>query len=239
MMVLASISSAITQWIADNGIYAVFALMALDALLPVGGELVMLFAGVLASGSVVGHHVTLLGASVASGVEGYIVLSLVGTLGYLLGALAGWAIGRSGGRVLVERHGRRVHVGPEALARAERWFERFGLWAVLLGRITPVVRSFISIPAGVFRAPLPAYTMLSLIGSAIWCFAFAGAGWALGGSWHRFHRSFGYVDMIAVAVVGGVVALLAFRRVRARARTRDSSPSADGDRTDAGSSLPE
>ncbi len=81
MIVLASISSSITQWIAESGVYAVFA--------------------------------------------------------------------------LVERHGRRFHVGPEALLRAERWFDRFGLWAVLLGRAAPVVRSFISIPAGVFAPRCP------------------------------------------------------------------------------------
>jgi membrane protein DedA with SNARE-associated domain len=144
VIVLASISSSITQWIAENGVYAVFALMALDALLPVGGELVMLFAGVLASGSVAGYQTTLLGIGVASGAEAYLVLALAGTIGYLLGAVVGWAIGRSGGRALVERHGHRFHVGPDALLRAERWFDRFGLWAVLLGRVTPVVRSFIS-----------------------------------------------------------------------------------------------
>ncbi len=238
VIVLASISSSITTWIAENGIYAVFALMALDALLPVGGELVMLFAGVLASGSVAGHHVTLFGASVASGFEGYLVLSLAGTLGYLAGALVGWGVGRSGGRALVERHGARLHVGPQALARAEAWFERFGLWTVLLGRITPVVRSFISIPAGVFRAPAASYVVLSFIGSAIWCFAFAGAGWALGGSWHSFHRSFGYVDIVAVATVAGIAGLLALRRVRSRARSRGAA-SVGNDRTDAGSSLHE
>ncbi len=220
MILLASISSTITQWIAENGVYAVFALMVLDALLPVGGELVMLFAGVLASGSLASNHATFLGVDLANGAEGYVVLALAGTLGYLAGALIGWAIGRTGGRSLVERHGRRFHVGPDALLRAEGWFDRFGLWAVLLGRVTPVVRSFISIPAGVFRAPLPAYLLLSLIGSAIWCFAFAAAGWALGGSWKSFHDSFGYVDIVFVAVLAAAVGLLALRRVRTRARRR-------------------
>ncbi len=225
MIVLASISSSITQWIAANGVYAVFALMALDALLPVGGELVMLFAGVLASGSVAGHQTTLLGLDIASGAEAYLVLALAGTVGYLAGAVVGWAIGRSGGRVLVERHGRRVHVGPDALLRAERWFDRFGLWAVLLGRVTPVVRSFISIPAGVFRAPLPAYVLLSFVGSAIWCFAFAAAGWALGGSWKSFHHSFGYVDVVFLVGAAAAIGLFTLRRVRARAR-RTGSPKA-------------
>jgi membrane protein DedA with SNARE-associated domain len=223
LLILASISGSITHWISENGVYAVFALMALDALLPVGGELVMLFAGALASGSVAGGHLSLFGASLASGSESYVVLALAGTVGYLLGALAGWAIGRFGGRTLVERHGRRLHVDAAAFARAERWFERFGLWAVLLGRITPVIRSFISIPAGVFRAPLARYTALTSVGSAIWCFSFAGVGWALGGSWESFHKSFGYLDLVVVAAVAALLALFGVRWLRARRRAGGSA----------------
>ncbi len=237
MLVLASISSSITHWIAENGVYAVFALMALDALLPVGGELVMLFAGALASGSVAAGHVTLFGASLASGGESYVVLALAGTIGYLFGAIAGWAIGRYGGRTLVERHGSRLHVDAAAFARAERWFQRFGLWAVLLGRITPVIRSFISIPAGVFRAPLARYSALTSIGSAIWCFAFAGAGWALGGSWESFHKSFGHVDLVVAAALVAAVALLGVRWLRGRHRRGAANPAAPaslGDRRDRG-----
>src|SRR5205807_2153446 len=71
--------------------------------------------------------------------------------------------------------------------------------AFLLGRITPVARSFVSIPAGIFRMPLPRYTVLTAIGSAAWCFAFAGAGWALGRSYEHFHRDFRFVDYAVVA----------------------------------------
>ncbi len=232
MLVLASISGSITHWISENGVYAVFALMTLDALLPVGGELVMLFAGALASGSVAAGHVSLFGASVASGVESYVVLAIAGTVGYLIGALAGWAIGRFGGRTLVERHGRRLHVDAAAVARAERWFERFGLWAVLLGRIAPVIRSFISIPAGVFRAPLARYTALTSVGSAIWCFSFAGVGWALGGSWESFHKSFGYLDLVVAATLVATIALPGVRWLRGRRRPGAAAVSAPHDSAD-------
>ena len=216
MIDLASISTSITDWIAQNGVYAVFALMAMDALLPVGGELIMLYAGVLAAGSVSGHQVSLFGVSLPSGVESYIVLALAGTLGYLLGSLIGWAIGRFGGRTLIERHGRWLHLRPETFARAERWFDRYGPRAVFLGRITPIVRSFISIPAGVFRSPIPTYVPLTLLGSAIWCFGFAALGWALGGSWEAFHESFGYADYAVAAVGIALVAFIVVRRIRAR-----------------------
>ncbi len=216
---LASITGQLTAWIGQHGVYAVFAIMAVDALLPVGGELTMLYAGALASGAVVASHPALLGHPLGAGLESYVVLAVAGTLGYLLGALAGWAIGRSGGRELLERRGRWLHLGPARMDRAERWFARHGGAAVFLGRLTPVVRSFVSIPAGVLGSPLGAYTALTLAGSAIWCFAFAGAGWALGRSYEQVHHAFGSVDGVVVALVAalGITALVLRLRRLARA----------------------
>lgn len=231
-MPLASISTTITDWIGQNGIYAVFALMALDALLPVGGELIMLYAGVLAAGAIAGQQASLFGLSLQSGVESYVALALAGTLGYLLGAVVGWGIGRSGGRPLLERHGRWLHLSPETFAQAKRWFERFGAKAVFLGRITPLVRSFISIPAGVFETPMPTYLPLTLAGSAIWCFGFAAAGWALGGSWESFHHQFRYADYAAVVAVVLVVVFLIVRHLRARSKAAPSQPEIAEDSTD-------
>jgi membrane protein DedA with SNARE-associated domain len=213
-MVVASVTSQLTHWIAHQGVYAVFVLMALDALLPVGGELIMLYAGVVAAGAVAGQSATLFGAHLNHGLESYIVLALAGSVGYLVGAIVGWAIGARGGRPLVENHGRLLHLGPGTLERAERWFDRRGRAAVFLGRITPVVRSFISIPAGILGSPFPSYVVLTLLGSMIWCFAFAGAGWALGGSWDSFHHSFRYADYAAVAAVIVAAAVMLLRRRR-------------------------
>jgi len=215
---LASITGQLTAWIGQHGVYAVFAIMAVDALLPVGGELTMLYAGALASGAVVASHPALLGHPLGAGLESYVVLAVAGTLGYLLGALAGWAIGRSGGRELLERRGRWLHLGPARMDRAERWFARHGGAAVFLGRLTPVVRSFVSIPAGVLGSPLGAYTTLTLAGSAIWCFAFAGAGWALGRSYEQVHHAFGSVDVVVALVAAlGITALVLRLRRLARA----------------------
>jgi membrane protein DedA with SNARE-associated domain len=205
----------LTTWIGHHGAYAVFAIMAVDALLPVGGELTMLFAGALAGGAIAGAAPVLLGHELQTGLESYVVLSLAGTLGYLFGSLVGWAIGRSGGRTLLERHGRWLHVTPDNLDRAERWFDRHGRAAVFLGRLTPVVRSFISIPAGALESPIGPYTVLTLAGSAIWCFGFAAAGWALGSSYETVHHAFRYVDVVAVAaIVALAIALLVRRRRR-------------------------
>ena len=217
-VVLASLTGQLTSWIGHHGAYAVFAIMALDALFPVGGEITMLFAGALAAGAISGEHPVLLGHPLQTGLESYLVLSIAGTLGYLFGALVGWAIGRWGGRPLLDRHGRWLHLKPENVDRAELWFERHGRAAVFLGRLTPVVRSFISIPAGTLESPIGPYTLLTLAGSAIWCFAFAGAGWALGSSYEQVHHAFRYVDVLAVAgAVAALAALLVLRRRHTRA----------------------
>jgi membrane protein DedA with SNARE-associated domain len=209
-------TESLTHLVAHHGIVAVFALMAIDALLPGGGELVMLLAGALAGGAI-GHGLT----GVGTGAPAYLALSGAGTLGYAAGAVVGWAIGRRGGRDLLVRHGRWLHLGPDRLDRAELWFARHGRAAVLLGRLTPVVRSFVSVPAGVVGAPFPSYLVLTLVGSAIWCFGFAGAGWALGASWHTVHSAFGYVEVAVVAAAVGVVGLLMLRWRFRRAASAD------------------
>jgi membrane protein DedA with SNARE-associated domain len=172
--------------------------MGVDALLPVGGELIMLFAGV-----------------VAAGIGGLVANSLAGSLGYLAGALAGWWIGRRGGRELIERHGRLL----ARFRRAEAWFERHGARAVFLGRVTPLVRSFISIPAGVLGSPLGRYTLLTLLGSLIWCFAFAIAGYAAGGTWESLHHAFRYLDYAVLMGVVVIAVLLLAHRVGAARRS--------------------
>jgi membrane protein DedA with SNARE-associated domain len=201
-------TAQLTGWIAAHGIAAVFALMAIDAVLPAGGELVMLFAGALAAGAVTGGRLTLLGHALSTGLESYGAVVAAGTLGYLFGALAGWAIGVRGGRGLIERHGPKVHLGPARFARAERWFARFGPASVFLGRLTPLVRSFVSIPAGVLCFPLAPYAGLTFAASLIWALAFAGAGWALGDNWEQVHHAFRFADfaaVVAMLVVGGVL----------------------------------
>ena len=141
----------------------------------------MLYAGAVAAGVFsAANGVTLFGSRIGFGAGAFVALALAGTLGYLVGALIGWAIGRYGGRPLLERHGGWFHLSPERLDRAEAWFGRWGALGVLIGRVTPVVRSFVSIAAGVFEMPLVPYTVLTLVGSAIWAFAFAGAGYGLG-----------------------------------------------------------
>jgi membrane protein DedA with SNARE-associated domain len=210
--VLASLTSSLTSFVGDHGLYAVFALMFVDAVLPAASELVMLYAGALAAGAFAGQNVVLFGNRIESDLWGYVAISLAGVIGYTLGSLLGWAIGAYAGRPLLEERGRWFHLDRAKLERADRWFERYGDWAVLLGRVTPVVRSFISIPAGFMRMPLVRFTVLTFVGTIPWCFGIAGAGWALGNSWDRFHHDFRWVEYAVVAAILGAVLYLILRR---------------------------
>jgi membrane protein DedA with SNARE-associated domain len=207
---LASLTSTLQDLLVHHGALAVFLVMAIDAILPVGGELTMLLAGALAAGA--------LGAGGRDGLPEYLLLSIAGTAGYTAGSFAGWWLGRRGGRELVDRHGRWLHLRPERFARAEAWFDRHGAKAVFLGRLTPLIRSFISIPAGVLDFPLRPYLLLTTIGSAIWCFGFAGAGWGLGDRYDEVHHASRFADIAAVLAVLVVVGV-AVRTQRRRGNT--------------------
>jgi len=220
---LAGLTSSLTSLIGNHGLYAVFLLMAIDAVLPAASELVMVYAGALAAGAFAGQHVDLFGTRISSHAGGYVAMALAGTLGYLVGSIGGWAIGFYGGRPLLERRGRLFHLGGDKLDRAERWFDRWDELAVLLGRITPVVRSFISIPAGVFRMPLGPYTVLTLIGSAVWSFALAGVGWGAGRSYERFNHDFRFVEYAVVVAVVALAAYVLIRRYRSSKLSRSAS----------------
>jgi membrane protein DedA with SNARE-associated domain len=218
---LSGITDAVTGAIGDYGLYAVFLLMLIDALFPAASEVVMVYAGAAAAGAFAGQSVTLFGRELESGLPAYLAVALAGTIGYTVGAIAGWAIGDYGGRPYLERHGRWLHLDEARLARAEAWFERWEDWAVFLGRLTPVVRSFISVPAGVFRVPFVRYTALTLAGSAIWCFALAGIGWGLGASWESFHHVFRFADYLVAALVVAGIALLGWKLLARRRAGRD------------------
>ena len=205
---LASVSGSITSFVGDHGVYAVFILLAVGAVLPAASELVLLYAGALASGAFASQHVVLFGHRIDSGGWAYVTMALAGALGYVVGSVAGWAIGRYGGRPFVERHGRLLHVSEARLGRAERWFDRHDRWAVLLGTITPFVRSFVAIPAGLFRVRLGRFVLWATVGSLVFAFAFTGIGYAVGSHYERIHR---FVDLALLAGAAALVLYLVFR----------------------------
>jgi len=217
--VLASISETLvnemSRVIADAGLVGIVALMTLDtACIPIPSEVVLLFAGfAVADPAQAGthHHLTFAGVVAAS------------LLGTMLGSWIAYAVGRAGRLELFERHGERFHVGPTQIASADRWFARYGSWAVLFGRVIPVVRAFISLPAGAARMPLGRFSLLSFIGAIPWVVGLILAGEALGHNWKTARRGFEYVDYAILALIVLGIAYLIVRRRRSRRPAADAA----------------
>lgn len=150
-----------------------------------------------------------------------VLVIVIGSLGELLGAFVGWAIGRYGGRALVDKVGRYLLVTSHDLDRAERWFARRGEPAVFFGRVLPVIRTFISIPAGLAEMKLTRFAAATLAGSLVWCTALAVAGYELGQSWHSITK--GFTDAGYVLVALAVLAIAAFVAHRVRAVRRQDA----------------
>jgi membrane protein DedA with SNARE-associated domain len=212
----ASITGSIVSAIGNLGIYAVFLLMMLGAVLPAASEVVMPYAGAVAGGAFAKEHVVLFGFRIHSHFWGFLAMALAGTLGNLVGSVVGWGIGAYGGRPFLERRGRIIHVTPVKLDRAERWFDRYGDAAVYVGWITPLARSFISYAAGLVRMPLGRFLLLTAAGALTWCLALTGAGWAVGSNWSHFHHEFRYADyaVLALVILGAGYLVLRFIRTQ-------------------------
>ncbi|HXC24181.1 MAG TPA: DedA family protein [Solirubrobacteraceae bacterium] len=225
VLVLASISeslvNSISHFVRDAGLPGIFALMAISsACIPIPSEVVMLFAGFAVADptqSAAHHHMTMTG------------VVLAGLLGTMVGSWVAYGIGRGGRLELFERHGAKLHMGPAQIQRADRFFQRYGEQTVLFGRMIPLVRAFVSLPAGISRMPLGRFTVFSLIGTVPWVLALAFAGHALGSDWTSVRKGFEYLDyaIVLLIVVGIVYAVLRRRSRPPAAMAEESEPAAD------------
>ncbi len=149
---------------------------------------------------------------------GFLAAVSAGVLGNVLGSWIAWGVGYRGGRPFIARYGRYLHVTPERMARADRWFEERGEITVLIGRCMPIVRTFISLPAGVARMPFVRFTLFTLIGCIPWVVALTVIGYEVGPAWERWRHRLEYLDyVVGVAIVVAVIvyALRARRRALA------------------------
>jgi membrane protein DedA with SNARE-associated domain len=196
----------VQHFITQYGYLAVFLLMlAESACIPIPSEVIMLFGGALAAGAVPGAHPSLLGIIVA------------GVLGNLAGSYVAWAVGKYAGQAAVHRWGRRVGIREHDIDRATAWFERHGASAVLFGRVVPVVRTFISLPAGFAGMPAIRFGLFTTLGCIPWTAALAIAGYALGANWQSvangFHGpTYAIAGIIVVAAAAAIVLHLRRRR---------------------------
>ena len=133
------------------------------------------------------------------------------TVGSLVGALFGYAIGAWGGRPLLERYGRYVGIAADDLDRADAWFDRYGSWAVFFGRMVPLVRTFVSYPAGISRMHLGRFIVFSTLGSLPWNLALIVAGFVVGENYEEIEAALKPYEYLIYAVVLGLVALLVAR----------------------------
>ena len=133
------------------------------------------------------------------------------TVGSVIGAMAGYGIGAWGGRPLLNRYGRYVGIGASDLDTADRWFERWGSWAVFLGRMVPLVRTFVSYPAGISRMPIGRFLLFSTLGSLPWNAALIVAGFVVGENYPEISAAMKPFEYVIYAVVIGLVVLLLAR----------------------------
>ena len=188
--------------ISKHGYLAIFLLMTLEsACIPIPSEAIMLFGGALASG------VAIAGVGLHLNVA---LVAIAGALGNLLGSWIAYAVGRTGGRAIVERWGKYILIRHHDLDRAEAYFAHRGQAAVLVGRVLPVVRTFISFPAGIAEMPIFKFSLLTLVGSLPWTFALAYAGKALASNWQSVSKAATPVSAVfALIIAGGITAFTA------------------------------
>ena len=192
--------------IASGGYVGIVALMAIEsACIPLPSEIIMPFAGYL----------------VSTGRFDLYLAATAGAIGCNLGSIVAYEIGKRGGRPLAMRWGRYLLIGPGEIDAADRFFARFGGIAVLIGRLLPVIRSFIAFPAGVARMRLVPFHVYTFVGSWPWCFGLAWVGMKLGDKWNsdpRVKAAFHRADLIIGLILVALLAFYLWHRIRGLSR---------------------
>jgi membrane protein DedA with SNARE-associated domain len=214
--VVASLTDPIVQFAVDVvdklGLPGIFVLMVAEsACIPIPSEATMLFAGF----------------NVAEGHYSLFAVVAVGTAANVVGSWIAYAVGYYGRIDILEKHGKKLHIKPSHLAWADRWFEKYGSWTVFLTRMLPIIRTFISLPAGVARMPFWRFTLLTIAGCIPWIFLLAFTGKQVGDNWKSWQDSLHYVDYAIAALIVVGIAYLVLRNRRGK---RAAEPAADAPR---------
>lgn len=198
--VTGALAQAIITVLSATGYAGLAGLMAAEsACIPLPSEVILPFAGYL----------------VSQGQMNLWLVATIGAVGCNIGSAVAYAVGRHGGRRAVERWGKYVLLTREDLARADRFFQRFGSAAVLIARMLPVIRTFIALPAGISGMPLLRFHIYTFVGSWPWCFLLAYVGMLLGDQWGSspwLNQAFHYADYAIAALALLAVARFVWKR---------------------------
>lgn len=205
----------LTSFYQSVGWLGVLIMMAIESMMiPLPSEIIMPMAGWLLVHDVAGASPLWLQLVWAG---------FIGGLGCLVGSVIAYWIGRAGGRPLVVRYGKYVLINVHHLEVAERWLQRWGAWASFISRLLPVVRTFISLPAGVVRAPFLSFTILTFVGSFIWSFGLAWLGFVLGNEFDKVRTSIGWLDYPIIALILLAVVWFIYSNLKRRKQERLNS----------------
>ena len=194
--IVESVSNLVIYLIENLGYWGIFIGMTLEsACIPLPSEVIMSFAGF----AVFQGKMTLLG------------ITLVGALGNLFGSLIAYFVGLKGGRPLLEKYGKYILISHDKLDLADAWFEKYGHEAVLISRVLPIIRTFISLPAGIARMNLKKFIIYTFFGSLPWVFTLGFIGVQLGSKWDIIKGYFHILDIIVVISIIGFITYLIYK----------------------------
>ena len=221
MLVTASITDPIVEFAVDvidaMGLPGIFLLIVAEsACIPIPSETTFLFAGF----------------NVSDGEYSLFAVVLVGTLANVVGSWIAYAVGYYGRVDILEKHGKKLHIKQSHLEWADRWFEKYGAWTVFLTRMLPIIRTFISLPAGVARMPFWKFTLLTALGCIPWILMLTLIGREAGDRWESWKDSLHYVDYAVAALILLGIVYLVIRNRRGKREQPDAAgePAADASR---------
>jgi len=207
MGIIDSINQIIIDFISSSGYLGIFFAMFVEGILtPIPSEIIMPFAGYLAS----------------TGRFSLPLVILAGSLGATCGSSVAYGIARALGRPIVQRYGRYIFLDERKMDKADAWFKKWGNWGIMIGHTIPGVRSVISFPAGIFKMDFKRFVLFTFLGASIWNTVLASAGYLLGEYYLEFWQALeGWDIVILVAVVAGVAAYLLYQNRKAKEQKAD------------------
>ncbi|MDP2934749.1 MAG: DedA family protein [bacterium] len=197
--ILAKVANLVIKIISDSGYFGITSLMAIEsACIPVPSEIIMPFAGFLT----------------VSGKLSLLLVIVWGAVGNLIGSIIAYAIGAYGGRPFIEKYGKYALIGKDELDKSQKFFTKHGSIGVFFSRLLPVVRTFISLPAGIARMPFAKFCLYTFIGSFFWSALLAWIGVFLGENWQSIETYFRKFDWLILIAIIAFIVLFIYKKIK-------------------------